>query len=136
MTATPQIRYDSTYAPLEPPQWRWFWAWAGVGLLVPMTLLGAFTIGLYMVPLAVIGTLLLVRRPAARRGFVGLVAGFGAPFLVVALLNRDGPGTICTSTATSQSCLQEWSPWPWVAVGLLFLAAGVWLFSRQRSGRG
>jgi hypothetical protein len=132
MTASPQIRYGGSGTTFEAPRWRWFWAWAGVGFLLPMTLLGAFTIGLYVIPVAAVATILLVLRPAARRSVVGLVAGFGTPFLLVAALNHDGPGNICRTTPTSQSCLQEWSPWPWLAVGLFFVAAGVVLFTRQR----
>jgi hypothetical protein len=132
MTASPQTRYDSSGTTFEAPRWRWFWAWAAVGFLIPMTLLGAFTIGLFMIPLFVIGTLVLASRPGARRSVTGLVTGFGTPFLMVAALNHNGPGNVCTTNATSQACLQEWNRWPWLAVGLLFVAGGVVLFTRQR----
>jgi hypothetical protein len=56
--------------------------------------------------------------------------------LLVAYLNRGGPGNVCTTTATSQSCTTEWSPWPWLAAGLLLVAAGAvtfaWLRARLR----
>ena len=132
MTATPDTRYDLKQIPYETPKWRWFAAWAGVGVLIPMTILGAFTIGLFMIPLAVVGTLLLASREAARRSVVGLLAGFGAPFLALAFLNHAGPGNVCTTTIDTQSCTQEWSPWPWLAVGLLMVAVSVALFARQR----
>jgi hypothetical protein len=118
---------------LEPARWLWFAAWAGVGLLFPLTLLGAFTIGLYMLPLAAAGTILLGRSSRARVGVVGLVSGFGLPLLWVAYLNRSGPGLVCVMTATSSSCQTEWSPWPWLVLGLVPTAAGVVLFRRQRA---
>ena len=68
-----------------------------------------------------------------RPGVVGLVTGFGVPLLWVGYLNRSGPGQVCTTTATSQSCEQQWSPWPWLAVGLLAATAGVIAFGRQRA---
>ena len=101
--------------------------------MVPLTLLGAFTIGIFMPPLAVLGSLALARRPAARRAVVGLLTGFGLPLLWVAYLNRSGPGLVCTSTATSQACDQQWAPWPWLAVGLVAAAAGVLAFARAQA---
>lgn len=35
----------------------------------------------------------------------------------LAFMNRSGPGTICTTTTTSQSCVDESSRWPWLAIG-------------------
>ncbi len=133
MTATPAPLQPDPAAAFAPPRWRWFLAWAAVGVLLPLTLLGAFTIGVFMIPLAGLGALALARRPAARQGVVGLVSGCGLPLLWVAYLNRSGPGQVCTTTATSQTCTQQWSPWPWLAVGLLVAATGVAGFGRQRA---
>lgn len=133
MTTTSDQRASRPESAFESSRWRWFAAWAAVGVLLPMTLLGAFTIGVFMLPLAVLGSLALARRPAARRAVVGLVTGFGLPLLWVAYLNRSGPGFVCTSTATSQSCDQQWAPWPWLAVGLVAVAAGVLAFARAQA---
>jgi hypothetical protein len=46
------------------------------------------------------------------------------PALYVAYLNRSGPGTICTSITGGQSCTDESSPWPWLAVGVGSLLGG------------
>ena len=98
-------------------RWRWFVAWFLVGALYALAVLGALTIGIFVLPVAVVATVLLARVPTARIGSTGLVSGAGLPLLYVAWLNRDGPGTVCTSTSSSSSCIDEWSPWPFVAVG-------------------
>jgi hypothetical protein len=54
--------------------------------------------------------------------------------LYVAWLNRDGPGQVCTSTATDTSCADEWSPWPFVALAVVLAGAGVVAFVRGRRG--
>jgi len=64
----------------------------------------------------------------------GLLTGAAAPLLFVAWLNRDGPGEVCTRTATGETCSDEWSPWPFVAVALVLAVAGVAVFLRGRRG--
>ena len=80
----------------------------------------------------------LTRWPRARnRTAAGLLSGLGLVPLFVAYLNRGGPGTVCVSTATSQSCTQEWSPWPWAGAGLALVTAGfvIFLMLRRREAR-
>jgi len=86
------------------------------------------TIGLFVLPIAVVTTVLLVRRRQAGRGALGLVAGLALPLFYVALLNRDGPGMICSAIEGGTACTQEMSPWPWFAAGLVFLAVGTSAF--------
>jgi hypothetical protein len=63
----------------------------------------------------------------------GLISGLGVPLLYVAYVNRAGPGSICTAVAGGQECNDEWSPWPWLAVGVILLVLGVAAFvGRQR----
>ena len=132
VTTTPASELAGPNDGFASPPWRWFVAWAAVGVLVPLTVLGAFTIGPFMLPLAVVGIVVLVRRPRAHAGAVGLLTGVGLPLLWVAYLNRSGPGLVCTSTATSQSCEQQWSPWPWLAVGLITTVGGALAFEGVR----
>jgi hypothetical protein len=60
------------------------------------------------------------------------LAGAGLVPLYIAWLNRDGPGEdICTAHAADGTCnagTEEWNPWPWLAVGLALVVAGVVLF--------
>jgi len=113
--------------------WTWFTAWLLVGAGYALSLIGVASIGLFVLPLPVLATVLLARRQPATRGLPGLISGLGVPLLYVAYLNRAGPGTICTAITGGQECHDEWSPWPWLAVGVILLALGVAAFvGRQR----
>jgi hypothetical protein len=111
---------------------RWVTAWTAVGIAWGVVVIGALTIGPFVLPAAALGTFLLLRHDPARPASPAVVAGLGAVPLYVAFLNRGGPGTVCTTTTTSQSCSGEMSPWPWVIVGLVLVGAAVRLLSRPR----
>jgi len=66
------------------------------------------------------------RSPPAPLAFLAL-SGAGALPLVVAWLNRDGPGDVCTAWSGGQCAAgtEEWSPWPWFAAGVVLVVAGV-----------
>ena len=119
------------------PIWPFFlWMLAGAGLV--LGLLGILTIGILVLPVAVALAIVLTRWPRTRnRTAAGLLSGLGLVPLFVAYLNRAGPGTVCVSTATSQSCTQEWSPWPWASAGLALVTAGfvIFLTLRRREAR-
>jgi bacteriorhodopsin len=69
----------------------------------------------------------------------GLLSGVGMLALYIAYLNRHGPGEVCGHSVTDHHCTTEWSPWPWLFVGVLLLAAGVVLlrvFRRAGDDRG
>ena len=111
----------------------WFTAWFLVGVGYSLSLIGIASIGLFVLPLPVLATVLLLRRQHAAIGWPGLVSGLAVPLFYVAYLNRAGPGTICTTVTGGQECNDEWSPWPWLAVGVILLVLGVATFiGRQR----
>jgi hypothetical protein len=110
------------------PAWRWFAAWMLVGGFYALSLLSMLTIGLFILPIPVLATVLLCRRPERRRGIFGLVAGIALPLFYVSILNRNGPGMICSAIAGGTACTEEMSPWPWLAAGLTFLALGTFAF--------
>jgi hypothetical protein len=112
----------------SPAPWGWFVAWFFAGALCALTVLGAFTIGIFVLPIAGAAIVFLATRRGAVDGIAGLISGLGLPVFYVAFLNRDGPGNICTVTATSTSCTEEWSPWPWLLVGIAFVVLGVVVF--------
>ena len=116
--------------------WFYFFGWMLVGTSGAMVIAGALTIGIFFVPIVALGTVLLLRRPAARTGLPGIIAGPGLPLLFIAYLNRSGPGTVCVTTLTSfgsgQSCSDEWNPWFFLVPGLLFVAIGIFAFSRLK----
>jgi hypothetical protein len=62
----------------------------------------------------------------------GGLTGLALPLLWIGYENRDGPGDVCTTTATGGSCTQEWSPWPWLVAGTVLGIAGVVAFMAAR----
>lgn len=119
--------------PIDRRNVPWFVAWMLVGAGYALGVLGALSIGLYVLVITVAATIVLATRAGSGAGLPGLVSGLSLPLFYVAFLNRSGPGTVCTSTATSQSCVEEWSPWPWIVVGIVLLVAGwVWFTVAER----
>ena len=108
-------------------RWAWFAAGLVAGAALALGLLGALSIGIFVLPLAVALTVFLaIRHP---EGLIGAISGLGLPLLYVAYLNRDGPGTVCTTSAGGTSCADEWAPLPWALAGLVLVAAGVVVFA-------
>jgi hypothetical protein len=112
--------------------WGWFGAWSLVGAAYAVGFVEILSIGIFVLPVAIIGTVLLVRLPASWRGVPGLVAGLGIPLLYVAYLNRGygRPTCLTSGSATPQhgvvyQCTQTLDPWPWLAAGLVLVVAGV-----------
>jgi hypothetical protein len=111
-------------------------AWLLVGGGFAFAVLAMMTIGVFVLPVVVAALVLLVRRPRSHAGLVALPAGLSLPTFYVAWLNRDGPGVVCRSIQGGSECVQEWSPWPWLAVGLGLLATSVvWTLARRSRGR-
>ncbi len=118
--------------------WAWFTAWVLAGAGAAFGILAAFTIGIFVVPVAGGAIAFLATRRRATDGVAGLISGLGLPVLYVGYLNRAGPGDVCTVTKTGSTCTQEWSPWPWLTVGGALLVVGVAVFvisTRQRPAR-
>jgi hypothetical protein len=135
MSSEPSSSQQTTSPPAPTRlRWAWFVAWLIIGAGYAVSLLGAASIGLFVLPLPVLATILLARRQHASSGLPGLISGLGIPLLYVAYLNRAGPGTICTTiTGGGQDCTDEWSPWPWLAAAVILLGLGLAAFiARQR----
>jgi hypothetical protein len=111
----------------------WFGVWSVIGAAYALAAIGAMTIGVFVLPLAVLATVFTGRQRRAAVGLPGLVSGAAFPLLYVAYLNREGPGMVCTATRGGQSCTDEWSPWPWLAIAAALLVAGAIVFVRRRS---
>jgi hypothetical protein len=104
-----------------------------------LAFLDALTIGIFVLPIAGGAIVFLATRRRATDGIAGLISGLGLPVLFVAYANREGPGDICKITSGGgQSCTQEWSPWPWLLIGLALVGFGVVVFvtsARRREAR-
>ncbi len=104
-------------------KWRWFLVWA---LLGSVWALAAVSLGpLLILPALLLGIFLWTKRPGARRSAFGLLSGAGTLLLYVAWVQRDGPGTTCSHTATSIRCDQHLNPLPWLVLGLGLVVAGI-----------
>ena len=119
--------FVSSSARLHRRPWNWFLAWLVVGGIWAFALISLPSVGLLVLPIALAATVLLARR-SHWAGVLGLVSGLGLPPLYVAYLNRQGPGNICTSFSSGQSCVQEYSPWPWLTGAVLLITVGFGFF--------
>lgn len=108
--------------------WGWFFVWA---LLGSTAALGTVSLGpLVLLPTVLLGAFLW-RLPRVRRSAFGLLTGAGVILLYVAWLQRDGPGTTCTHTATGGRCDQHLNPLPWLVIGTVLVIAGVVAHARR-----
>jgi hypothetical protein len=100
--------------------WLWFGAWALEGGLLAFSALSAASVGLFVMPVALLVLVLLARAGAAGPQILGALTGAGAPTLVVAWL-EEGPGGLDAR--------------PWLAAGLVLVAAGLggYLAARRRT---
>ena len=108
----------------------WLWCLAGAGLCLGV--LSILTIGPFVLLVTLGLCAWLLWRVDFGWGMLGLLSGAALPLLYVAWLNRGGPGTVCTSTATGTSCSDQWSPWPFVVVAVVLVGAGLVAFLRYR----
>lgn len=67
----------------------------------------------------------MASRSRIRRSAFGLVTGAGAVCLVVAWLQRRGPGTVCWHRELSSGCDSYLDPRPWLAIGIVLVVAGL-----------
>lgn len=112
--------------------WLWSTAWAALGAAYGLCLGAILTVGPFLLLVPVAATVVLARSPRTWRSWPGLVVGISALPFVIAFLNRSGPGLVCTTTPTAQSCTQEYSPWPFVVAGVVLFSAGVLLLLARR----
>ncbi|MET7743666.1 hypothetical protein [Streptomyces sp. NPDC005385] len=109
--------------------WLLFTGWALTGAGYLLALLSILTIGIFILPVPLIGTFVLATRHDAQRGMAGLVSSASLPLFLLTYLNRHGPGTYCSTSAHGGSCTEGLlDPRILLAVGALVLAGGVTLF--------
>src|SRR5437899_173201 len=86
----------------------WFIAWCLVGAAYALAVAGAFTIGIFVLPVAIVATVALASTRRSRIGLPGLIAGPAVLLGYLVYLNRGGPGDVCVSDAVGRSCTQEY----------------------------
>ena len=82
-----------------------------------------------------VAVLILIAVRRVSRAAFGLLTGIGAVCLLVAYLNRRGPGLVAWRTATSAGADEYLDPRPWPATGLALAAIGLAAFLRRRRAR-
>jgi hypothetical protein len=114
----------------------WFWVWAFVGGCLAISFISF--IGPFFLPVAASGAFAGLRwgRSSVARSSLGLITGAGVPFLIVAYVQRKGPGTVCWQTATASGCDEYLDPRPWLAIGLALVLGGIAAFLHARARRG
>ena len=113
----------------------WFWVWAVVGGCLAISFVSV--IGFFFLPVAALGAFAGLRwgRSSVPRSALGAVTGAGVPFLIVAYVQRKGPGTVCWRTATARGCDEYLDPRPWLALGLVLVLGGIAAFLHARARR-
>ena len=118
-------------------RWGWFGAWLLVGCAASLGVLSILTIGIFVLPIAGAAFIVLLTRRASIVGVPGFLSGLSVPLFYVAYLNRDGPGTVCDVThGGGTSCTDEWSPWPFFAIGVVLFLTGIAIFVLVQRNRG
>lgn len=109
--------------------WLLFTGWLLTGACYLLALLAVLSIGPFILPIPVVGTVVLATRQGSRRGLPGLASSASLPLFLLAYLNRHGPGTYCTTSTNGGSCTEGLlNPWLLLMTGLVVLIAGVTLF--------
>ena len=120
--------------------WRWFGAWTLAGGLVVFAFLGALSIGIFVLPFAILAVWYVQRVAGWGPEVVGGISGAGVVSLLVAFLNRDyrpcpdGPITIEPGRASFEC--GGFAPTPWWIAGLVLTLGGIAAYALlRRQGR-
>jgi hypothetical protein len=113
----------------------WFWVWAVVGGCAAISVVSF--VGVFFLPVAAVGMFEGLRfgRAVAATAALGAITGAGAPFLLVAYIQRKGPGTVCWRHGTASGCESYLDPRPWLAIGIVLVLGGVVAFVYARRSR-
>lgn len=116
---------------MGPPRgWRWFAAWFCAGGLLFFAVLSGFSIGLFLMPFAVVGCIVLARATGLGPPILGVVSGTGLVCLGIALANRSydpcpPSGRVTIQPGEKSATCGGLDPLPWLSAGVVLLAAGV-----------
>ncbi len=109
--------------------WSMFFRWLLVAALWMNGIASILSIGIFILALAGVATWFMSRRPESRLGMPALVSIGGLPFFIRARMNGPAQGTVLSSNGAGGVTGGSYSnPWPWVAVGALFIVASIVVF--------
>lgn len=117
----------------ETGWWR-FAAWVFAGALTMFAWLTGFSIGLFVLPFAVLAIWLVARKSRIWPEILGMVGGAGVIGIVIAAINHEGPGCRTTEEAggITVTCGGSLDPKPWLVGGLVLLAVAPALYALAR----
>lgn len=102
-----------------------FALWFGSGFFSALSVASGFTIGIFIAPIALL-LLVVCATVFKSRGVAGLPAGIGILALLLAFLNRRGPGEYCSAP---QSCGYYFDPSPFLLLGVAAIILSVFIQS-------
>lgn len=115
--------------------WPLVW-WFTTGAALGIGAISILTIGAPIVLLGAVFLIIGLMRPAlVGRSVAMIMVGLAAAPATLAWLNRGGPGAVCNSKGATQTCVDAWNPWPFVAIALLLVGIGL-IFLLRRPGPG
>lgn len=130
----------SAWRTLPAGDWAAFAAWAFVGALLSFSVLAAASIGLFVLPAALLALAVTSRTVRVWPEIVGTLEGVAAPIFVVGLANLGS--TPCPSrgsghvhppgTGTTSFSCGGLDPSPWLLAGLGMAAAGFAAYALAR----
>jgi hypothetical protein len=137
----PSLRSEMPATMNELRAWGWFLAWTtvGVGFVGGLLAVFAFPVTLVLWGVSGAGAAVITKHKRARVAWPGIASGASILVFLIAYLSRDGPGEVCTAHI-GRACTsfeQQWSPWPFVAVGVIMLVGGVvgFIFIQRQARR-
>ena len=112
--------------------WGWFLGWLVLGGCAGVGLAAVLSVGLVLVLLAAVAAGFLLRK-SPRNAIAGSLTGLSVPLFYIAYLNRSGPGNVCHTTSSGQTCTDEYTPIPFLAAGAILFFAGFLIFMMLNS---
>jgi hypothetical protein len=117
--------------------WGWFAAWAAAGALLAFSFVAALSIGLFVLPFALLACWAILRSSPPRATAFGLLSGAGLVCLVIWALNTGS--TPCPESGTvvvppggvGEECGGR-NALPFLVAGIVLALAGLALFATAR----
>ena len=114
---------------LSSPMSAWKYTyWLICGALLGLAIASLLTVGIFIFPIgAALAAFGLWTTRLRNRSAAAVLAGLALAPFYLAWLNRSGPGEVCSSSGSEISCVDAWNPWPFIAIGVLLIAASLLL---------